>query len=354
MIMVATNGRGVDYVLNSLSEEKLLASVRCLAEGGNFIEIGRFDLSNDNPVTLEFIKKKASFYSVLLDKIYSNRYLMMRICRICEEGLRNGSVKPLQRKIFSKDEVEQAFRFMAAGKHIGKILINVDNEEGGQFINSTKYFMKALPRYVPGKLGTYVIVGGLGGFGIELADWLVLRGVRKIVLSSRQGISNGYQRYRIRIWRSYGVVVKISTANVTTMEGCKKLLLEANDLGPVESIFNVAVILKDAIFENQTKENFEVSFGPKAVATKYLDLLSRKLCPCLKSFVVFSSISCGLGNAGQTNYGMANSVMERICEQRKRDGYPALAIEWGAVGDVSITYSNLPYCQKLLLGRHSC
>lgn len=49
---------------------------------------------------------------------------------------------------------------------------------------------------------------------------------------------------------------------------------------------------------------------------------------------MFSSVSCGKGNAGQTNYGMANSIMERICEQRQKDGYPGKAIEWGAIGEV--------------------
>jgi len=39
-------------------------------------------------------------------------------------------------------------------------------------------------------------------------------------------------------------------------------------------------------------------------------------------FVVFSSISCGRGNAGQANYGYANSVMEQICERRQSDGLP--------------------------------
>lgn len=57
-------------------------------------------------------------------------------------------------------------------------------------------------------------------------------------------------------------------------------------------------------------------------------------------FVVFSSVSCGRGNAGQTNYGMSNSVMERICESRKMAGYPALAIEWGAVGEVHYRFKN--------------
>lgn len=48
--MMETDGRGVDLVLNSLAEEKLLASVRCLAKGGRFLEIGKFDLANNNPL----------------------------------------------------------------------------------------------------------------------------------------------------------------------------------------------------------------------------------------------------------------------------------------------------------------
>lgn len=67
-----------------------------------------------------------------------------------------------------------------------------------------------------------------------------------------------------------------------------------------------------------------------------LDEFSRKYAPELKYFVIFSSVSCGRGNAGQTNYGMANSVMERIIEQRYRDGLPAKAIQWGAVGEVGL------------------
>lgn len=54
-------------------------------------------------------------------------------------------------------------------------------------------------------------------------------------------------------------------------------------------------------------------------------------------FVVFSSVFCGRGHAGQTNYGMANSIMERICEKRKQEGYPGLAIQWGAIADVRTT-----------------
>lgn len=60
------------------------------------------------------------------------------------------------------------------------------------------------------------------------------------------------------------------------------------------------------------------------------------MCPHLQHFVIFSSVSCGRGNAGQSNYGMANSIMEKIIEQRHEQKLPAKAVQWGAVGDVGL------------------
>lgn len=84
------------------------------------------------------------------------------------------------------------------------------------------------------------------------------------------------------IWKSYGVQIVISTEDITTEEGCRKLLNTAKALGPVQSIFNLGVVLEDAIFTNQTPETFVTSFGPKAYATKHLDVSSRELCPRLR------------------------------------------------------------------------
>lgn len=114
------------------------------------------------------------------------------------------------------------------------------------------------------------------------------------------------------------------------------MLQAASKLGPVDGVFNLAVALRDSIFENLDLKMFNESLAPKALATKNLDKTSRKLCPNLRHFVVFSSMSCGRGNAGQSNYGMANSVMERIIEDRHRVGLPAKAIQWGAIGDVGL------------------
>ncbi|KAJ8946537.1 hypothetical protein NQ318_004673 [Aromia moschata] len=337
MVHKGTNGRGVDMVVNSLAEDKLLASVRCLARGGRFIEIGKFDMALNNYINLQLLQRSASFHGVMLDQLFTERpSIKKRIMNLLEEGIENGTIKPLNKTIFKVDEVEQAFRYMASGKHTGKVLVQVRTPEEELIAAPTPQKFSCMPRYLCDPAKTYIICGGLGGFGLELADWLVLRGAKNLILTSRKGISTGYQNLRIRIWTSYGTIVKISKADICTEAGCEQLLEEASELGPVDSIFNLAVVLADAIFENQTPETFQTSFAPKANATRYLDDLTRTMCPDLRHFVVFSSVSCGRGNAGQTNYGMANSVMERLCEKRREDGYPALAIEWGAVGEVGL------------------
>ncbi|GBP45810.1 Fatty acid synthase [Eumeta japonica] len=338
MIRKETNGKGVDLVLNSLSDDKLQASVRCLGYRGRFLEIGKFDISNNTPIGMHFFLKEISFHGIMLDYIFEeSSAFRSKLQVLMLEGIRSGAVRPLTYTMFQKNEVEKAFRYMAAGKHIGKVIVKIrDDERTSAPMRAPPMPMQALPRYMCQEDYCYVVVGGLGGFGLELADWLILRGARKLVLNSRRGITNGYQASRLRAWKAYGADIHISTHDITTAEGCEDLLKLAKSVGHVQAIFNLAVILKDCIFQNQTVETFKTSFGPKAVATMHLDRISRKMCPGLKDFVVFSSVSCGRGNAGQTNYGMSNSVMERICEKRKKQGLPALAVQWGAVGDVGL------------------
>jgi len=122
MIIRGTRGRGVDIVLNSLAEEKLQASVRCLAKDGRFLEIGKFDMVSNNPLEIFTFSKGISFYGILLDNVFSAEPEIKAITwSKIAEGLKNNAIKPLCRKVFEKDEIETAFRYMAAGKHIGKV-----------------------------------------------------------------------------------------------------------------------------------------------------------------------------------------------------------------------------------------
>nr|XP_025034359.1 fatty acid synthase [Pelodiscus sinensis] len=342
-VLRVTKGKGVNLVLNSLAEEKLQASLRCLARHGRFLEIGKYDLSNNSPLGMALFLKNVAFHGILLDAIFEEgSQEWEEVSDLLKKGIRDGVVKPLRTTIFNREEIEAAFRFMAQGKHIGKVVIKVCEEEKEFPVRKMEPVrLSAISRTSCPPTKSYIITGGLGGFGLELAQWLVERGAQKLVLTSRSGIRSGYQAKRVREWREMGVQVLVSTNDVGTLEGTQHLIEEASQLGPIGGIFNLAMVLKDAMLENQSPESFHDVSKPKYAGTLHLDRVSREKCPDLDHFVAFSSISCGRGNVGQSNYGFANSTMERICEQRRHDGLPGLAVQWGAIGDVGVVLETM-------------
>lgn len=78
--------------------------------------------------------------------------------------------------------------------------------------------------------------------GLELADWLVLRRAKKLILTSRNGVTNGYQALRINLWKSYGAITIVSTNDISKKEEVETLLKIAEKLGPVAGIFNLAAV----------------------------------------------------------------------------------------------------------------
>ncbi|GBN94601.1 Fatty acid synthase, partial [Araneus ventricosus] len=319
--------KGVDIVLNSLSDDKFHASMRCVARNGCFVEIGKYDILMDHEIGLKLFSKSRSFIGVDLDTFFNEAgekeaETLGEITNLVSNGIKAGVVKPLDRTVFDKNSPEEAFRYITKGIHTGKVLIKIRDEE-----KKLLTVPRCLPQLaVPDTLfyynKVYIIIGGLGGFGTEVAKWIIKKGGRNLILTSRYGARTAHHYFCLKIWEEQGINVKVSTLNVVFKNEAEKLLEEASRTGPVGGIFNSALVLRDAFMSDQTAESFQEVCDPKAVATKNLDELSRKLCPSLDHFVCFSSISCGRGNAGQTNYGFANSVMEMVCEQRKRDGLP--------------------------------
>lgn len=192
--MHRTKGRGVDFVLNSLSDDKLLASVRCLARGGTFLEIGKFDIMNDSSLGMSAFQRETSFRAVFADNLIYMPEERKIIYELIDKDLRTGIIQPLHSTVFPVNEIEQAYRFMSTGKHVGKVMIQ---------IRETEQSLATVPIRVNPKVYckpdlVYIVAGGLGGFGLELSDWLIIRGARILVLNSRRGVSSSYQAYRIK------------------------------------------------------------------------------------------------------------------------------------------------------------
>lgn len=175
--------------------------------------------------------KNVTFHGVLLDSLMDEGgNSWQEVAALLKAGIRDGVVQPLKCTVFPKDRVEDAFRYMAQGKHIGKVVVQVRRgpgspgsprsprssprgsararlllrlqvrrEEPEAVLRETgPTLMAAVSKtYCPAHK-SYVITGGLGGLGLELAQWLVLRGARKLVLTSRSGIRTGEQAWGCR------------------------------------------------------------------------------------------------------------------------------------------------------------
>ncbi|GAB0100745.1 Fatty acid synthase [Sergentomyia squamirostris] len=332
LVMRETRGKGVDLVLNSLQEFSE-ASVRCLRANGRFLQIGRLDLDQNNPLGM-YVDNNKSFHRILFDNvIHSDVETIDTVVNLVTKGIKTGAVRPLSITVFEDQQVEQAFRFLESGKHIGKVVIKLRDEEEQRLVIPKPKLMLSVPRTYFHKDKTYIIIGGLGGFALEIINWFVSRGARNIVATSRSGIKTGYQALMVRRWREQGVNVVVDTNDATTQKGAEQLLKEAAKLDPVGGIFNLATVLRDSLLEDQKEEDFRIACAPKVDATRCLDMASRSICPQLDYFICFSSVSCARGNIGQGSYGLANSAMERICEARQLAGYPSMAIQWGTIGD---------------------
>ena len=289
--------------------------------------------------------KNIEFHGILLDSLFDNcqseksQSEKIKLIDLISNGIRNGEVVPIQSTVFDIDSTEQAFRYIASGKHMGKVVIKI-KDEIQKNSKLCKLFLKlsstnTIHKTSFNRLKTYLIVGGLGGFGLQLLQWMVNRGMKKVLINSRTGIVNQFQRMIVNKVRELGISCVMDRNGLDNKIANITINL-ANCIGTMSGIFNLAMITSDALFHNQSYHTFDSVCKPKVRVTNNLDVLSRRQCYTLDYFVVFSSIVSGRGNAGQTNYGFANSAIERICDKRRRDDLHGLAIQWGAIGDVGI------------------
>ena len=143
---------------------------------------------------------------------------------------------------------------------------------------SSSLSLSAIPRTTCHPHKSYVLVGGLGGFGIELAQWLVERGARYLVLTSRAGVRTGYQDRRVRELRKAGVTVTVSTRDVNDADEARALIREAASMcrDGVACVFNLAVISFDGSVLAQTAEEWLSAAKPK-VSLKNINNVCTKI-----------------------------------------------------------------------------
>ncbi|XP_037571233.2 fatty acid synthase [Dermacentor silvarum] len=344
-ILKETGGRGANVVLNICNSEKLEASACSLACRGCVISVETYRSATKSSTRVDELCDKLKGVNVVHvepDVLHLNNASALedrcRVAKLLNDGIASGAVKPLISTCFPRDEAVEAFRLIANGNSKGKVLIQVRSEEGCSSTGPSPAFaVEALPRVYLYESKTYIIVGGLSDIALELAEWLIDRGCRKLLLNSPFGVKTGFQRFRIHKWQRAGVTVLVSDADTSTKEGASKIVQQAAAMGPVGGIYILLTLLLGVHYTDRNADELDLFIKLKVDGTIHLDELSRKCCPHLDHFLVFSSLCSSCGSPCDPYSGYADSVVERICENRVADELPGLAIQWGALEDGSPT-----------------
>lgn len=329
-VMRETGGRGMDFILNSLSGELLHATWSCVAEFGTLLEIGKRDLIGSSKLDMKPFLANRNYCCVDIDGLWKRIHIARALIFTILDFYNNRHISPLPTTIFTAAQTQDAFRFMEKGLHIGRVGVAIKEaaEEANIAFQTTK---RALTVSFPGS-ASYLMIGGLGGIGRAVSTWMVDHGAREIIYMSRSaGLTNKDDAF-VHELQSMGCSVKLASGDATKFEDVNKAIAAATY--PLKGIVQMSMVVSN---ENYTKMSFSewtASVAPKVQGTWNLHNASVAAGLDLDFFLMFSSVSGIVGQAGQANYASGNSFLDAFAQYRNDLGLAASVVDMGAVEDV--------------------
>jgi NADPH:quinone reductase-like Zn-dependent oxidoreductase len=314
-ILRDTAGRGVDVVLNSLADDFVAASFAVIARGGRFLEIGKRGIWS--PERVAALGRDIDYH--VIDWGVTAQQDAPAIRALLDElagRLQRGEIEPLPVRSMPLRRLADAFRYMAQGRHIGKIVVTHEQPED-----------EPPRRDVVRADGTYVVAGGLSGIGLLTAEWLAARGARHLALFGRRAPDAEVSR-RLAALRSAGVAIATASVDVADRAALAAFLDTVRGTHPpIRGVFQSTGVLDDGVLLHQTWQRFATVFAPKVRGSTNLHELTRG--DPLECFVLYSSLAGMLGSAGQANHAAANAFLDTLAAARRLEGLPALSVNWG-------------------------
>lgn len=319
-----TSGEGVDIVLNSLSGDFIPKSLSVLKAGGRFIEIGRRNIW-DKPQVARFKPDTKYFIVNLFASSEEDPASIGAMLRDLLHAFGDGGLTPLPTKTFHLKDAAQAFRFMAQAKHMGKIVFSLPTTK--EIKNGLLKEGEDSAGYTMDAQGSYLITGGLGGLGLEVARWIVAQGGKNLILMGRGDPSKESVEAIEKLEQS-GARVAITRGDVALKEDLTRVLSGiTGSFPPLRGIFHCAGVLSDGVLSDQNWQRFASVMAPKVSGSWNLHALTREM--PLDFFVTFSSAVSVLGSAGQANHAAACAFEDGLAYYRHALGFPATNINWG-------------------------
>ena len=344
--MEITGGAGVDVVLNSLAGEAMERSIGAVKPFGRFLELGKRDYYSNTRIGLRPFRRNISYFGIDADQLLVNKpKLADRVFTELVRLFEDGTLTPLPFRRFEADGVGEAFRLMQQSGHIGKIVVAPPRQPAEA---------PARTPLVVREDRSYLVAGGVGGFGFEAARWLAERGARHIVVASRSGKVDETVAATIKSLAQAGTEIRVMACDLTEKSAVDRLIKTIGaELPPLAGVLHTAMVLDDALIQNLDGDRIGSVIAPKVAGADNLDRATQKL--ELDFFVLYSSATTFVGNPGQANYVAANAYLEALARRRRASGKPALAVAWGAIADAGYLARNQEVNALLArkLGRHA-
>ncbi|CAG8364717.1 unnamed protein product [Penicillium salamii] len=330
-VMYQTAGRGVDVIVNSLAGEALRQSWTCIAPNGRFVELGQRDITINTRLDMKPFARNASFTAFNLAFTMKHdpqaaRDVLIKVLELFADGSLRGP-DPLETYAFS--DLQQAFRKMQTGRHMGKLVAVSKPDDMVKYVEST----------ADGPLlrdASYLLVGGLGGIGRATALWMASRGAKHLIFLNRSGL-NDAAKDTVAALQAAGCTATVFACDVADPAQLTSTLEKARQqLPPIRGVIQGAMVLRDCMLDKMSLEDYLAVLRPKLHGTQNL----HTHLPDLDFFVMESSISGIIGNTAQAAYATANTFLDAFARYRRSTGHPASTIDIGAVSGVGYLAQN--------------
>ncbi|MGE4608610.1 MAG: SDR family NAD(P)-dependent oxidoreductase, partial [Myxococcota bacterium] len=326
-ILKLTRGAGVDVLLNCLSGDAIEKNFEVLAPYGRYLEIGIRDIYENTKIGLRPFHKNLSYHAIELGPMTAQRPELMRELLVnALRGQSEGVFEALPLTEFPVAEAGEALRFMAQARHIGKVILSLEDQE-------VEVDPPADGSMTFRENATYLITGGLGGLGLYLSRFMIECGARHLVLTSRSGTDRPVQKEAVEELRRLGAEVVVARADAADELEMTRVFKEMGEsMPPLRGVVHCAVVLDDGLLLSQTRESFHRVMAPKVLGAWNLHRLTEDM--ALDFFALFSSTGALMGSVGQGNYTAANAFLDALANHRRAVGLPGLSINWGPWAEV--------------------
>ncbi len=320
-----SGGAGVDVVLNSLSGEAMEQSLSVLKPFGRFLELGKRDFYMNRRIHLRPLRQNITYFAIDVDQLPVQRPDLARsLLTEVSQALSEGAIRPLAHRTFGFAEIGEAFRLMQASGHIGKLVLAPNGNAGVPLQQAAELTLRGD--------GTYLVTGGISGFGFAAARWLAQRGAKSIALLGRRGAATPEAAERIAELASLGAAAQVYAGDVADEGSLAAALAEIRrKQPPLRGVVHAASAIADGLASEVDNSDIAGILRAKLGGAVLLDRLTRD--DPIELFVLFSSATTLLGAPGQGVYVAANMAVEALARQRRAVGLPALAVGWGPIED---------------------